>query len=268
MVLPQGVLNMSDKPKIAVHKFSSCDGCQLAFLNLGETLLELPKLVEIVHFAEAGPMDEDQPVDVSLVEGSINTAHDLERIQRIRKNSGYLISIGACATSGGLQALRNMADAKAWASAIYASPEHLDSLDTATAIADHVKVDLALWGCPVNSRQVLGALRDLLFGVAPREERRPLCMECKRMGKVCTLVTQKAACMGPVTKAGCGALCPSVGRACYACYGPSELVNDSSLGRCFEGFGLLPEDVARRFHFISNGAPVFRQAGERFRGGA
>jgi coenzyme F420-reducing hydrogenase gamma subunit len=259
---------MSDKPKIAVHKFSSCDGCQLAFINLGETLLELPKLVDIVHFAEAGPMDEDQPVDVALVEGSVNTEHDLERIQRIRKNSKYLISIGACATSGGLQALRNMADAKAWEKAIYASPEHLDSLDTATAIADHVKVDLALWGCPVNSRQVLGALRDLLFGVAPREEQRPLCMECKRKGLVCTLVTQQATCMGPVTKAGCGALCPSVGRACYACYGPSEQVNGDSLGRRLEGFGLLPEDVAKRFHFISNGAPVFKSAGDRFRGKA
>jgi len=257
---------MGDKPKIAVHKFSSCDGCQLAFLNLGETLLELPKLVDIVHFVEAGPMDEDQPVDVALVEGSISTSHDLERIQRIRSNSSYLISIGACATSGGLQALRNMADANSWASAIYASPEHLDSLDSATAIADHVKVDLALWGCPVNSRQVLGALRDLLFGVSPREESRPLCMECKRLGKVCTLVTQGASCMGPVTRAGCGALCPSVGRACYACYGPSELVNDVSLGRRFEGFGLLPADLARRFHFISNGAPVFKAAGERFGG--
>jgi len=257
---------MSAKPKIAVHKFSSCDGCQLAFLNLGETLLELPKLVDIVHFAEAGPMDEDQPVDVALVEGSVNTEHDLERIQRIRKNSRYLISIGACATSGGLQALRNMADADAWEKAIYAAPEHLDSLDTATPIAAHVRVDLALWGCPVNSRQVLSALRDLLFGVAPREETRPLCMECKRLGKVCTLVTQQAPCLGPVTQAGCGALCPSMGRACYACYGPSEQVNDRSLGRRFEGFGLLPVEVARRFHFINNAAPAFKAAGDRYRG--
>lgn len=255
------------KPKVAVHKFSSCDGCQLALLNLGETLLELPKLVEIVHFAEAGPVDEEQSVDVALVEGSINTAHDLERIQRIRRNSAYLISIGACATSGGLQALRNMSDAKAWEAAIYANPQYLDSLDTATPISDHVDVDLALWGCPVNSGQVLGALRDLLFGVAPREERRPLCMECKRLGRVCTLVTQQTSCMGPVTRAGCGALCPHVGRACYACYGPAEQVNGESLGNRFEGFGLLSEDVARRFRFINSGAPAFRVTSERFGAG-
>jgi len=253
---------MPAKPKIAIHKFSSCDGCQLAFLNLGEVLLELPKLVDIVHFAEAGPMDEGQQVDVALVEGSINTAHDLERIRDVRKNSRFLISIGACATSGGLQALRNMADAKAWERAIYARPEYLDSLDTATPIADHVRVDLALWGCPVNSRQVLTALRDLLFGVVPNGERRPLCMECKRLGRVCTLVTRQASCMGPVTKAGCGALCPAMGRACYACYGPSEKVNNTALGRRFEGFGLLPEEVLKRFHFINSAAPGFRSAGE------
>lgn len=256
------------RPKIAVHKFSSCDGCQLAFLNLGETLLELPKQVDIVHFAEAGPIDEAQPVDIALIEGSINTRHDLERIQRIRHNSGYLISIGACATSGGLQALRNMADAQAWERAIYARPEYLDSLDTATPISQHVEVDLALWGCPVNARQVLGALRDLLNGVEPRRERRPLCMECKRSGVVCTLVTGQASCMGPVTLAGCGALCPSLGRACYACYGPSEQVNGEALGRRFEGFGLLPEEVARRFEFINSGAPAFRSVSERFRGGS
>ena len=253
-----------DRPRIAVHKFSSCDGCQLALLNLGETLLELPKQVEIAHFAEAGPMDEEAHVDVALVEGSINTARDLERIQRIRRNSDYLISMGACATSGGLQALRNMADAKVWEQAIYARPEYLDSLDTATPISAHVRVDLALWGCPVDSRQVLAALRDLLYGVAPREERRPLCMECKRLGRVCTLVTGQAACMGPVTLSGCGALCPRMGRACYACYGPAEQVNAESLGRRFEGFGLLPEEVARRFLFINSAAPAFREAGQRF----
>lgn len=258
---------MANKPKIAVHKFSSCDGCQLAFLNLGETLLQLPQLVDIVHFAEAGPMDEDQPVDVALVEGSINTQHDLQRIQRIRANSRYLISMGACATSGGLQALRNLADANAWEQAIYARPEYLDSLDTATPISEHVSVDLALWGCPVNSRQVLDALRDLLFGVTPKQDVRPLCMECKRAGRVCTLVTQQAPCMGPVTKSGCGALCPRVGRACYACYGPAEQVNDASLGRRFEGFGLLPADVARRFQSINSAAPAFASAAERWRNG-
>jgi coenzyme F420-reducing hydrogenase gamma subunit len=254
------------RPTLAVHKFSSCDGCQLALLDLGETLLSLPELVDIVHFAEAGPVAEEQPVDVALVEGSISTARDQERIQRIRASSRFLITIGACATAGGLQALRNLADADAWARAVYAQPEYLDSLDTATGIAQHVKVDLELWGCPVNSRQVLAALRDLLFGVRPAPERQPLCMECKRRGVVCTLVAKGEPCMGPVTRAGCGALCPSFGRACYACYGPGEPANGAALGQRLIGLGLAPADVVRRFQGITSAAPAFQAAAARFQG--
>jgi len=236
-----------NKPKLAVHKFSSCDGCQLALLNLGETLLALPEHFDIVHFAEAGPMDEDQTVDVALVEGSINTEHDLQRIQRIRQNSDFLVSLGACASSGGLQALRNLADASDWQQALYASPKTLDSLSTATAIEDHVKVDFSLWGCPVNSQQVLALLREWLAGVKPKTEQRPLCMECKRLGRICTLVTQQQTCMGPVTRSGCGALCPQFGRACYACYGPAEQFNSVALTQRFSGLGLSPAVLQKRF---------------------
>lgn len=250
------------RPKLAVHKFSSCDGCQLALLDLGEALLALPELVDIVHFAEAGPVAEDEAVDVALVEGSISTRKDLERIQRVRARSRFLITIGACATAGGLQALRNLADAGAWAQAVYASPEYLDSLETATGVAQHVKVDLELWGCPVNSRQVVGALRDLLFGVTPAVQRQPLCMECKRQGVVCTLVAKGEPCMGPATRAGCGALCPSFGRACYACYGPADTVNGRALGERLTGLGLLPADVARRFRGITSAAPAFRSVSQ------
>ena len=251
------------KPKLAVHKFSSCDGCQLALLNAGEALLQLAELVDIVHFAEAGPVEQDAEVEIALIEGSVSTPRELEHIQTIRENSRILISIGACATAGGLQALRNMADAGAWMEAIYAKPEHIELLGTATPISDHVRVDLELWGCPVNTGQVVTAVRDLLSGVKPRQELEPLCLECKRQLNVCTLVTQGEPCMGPVTKAGCGAICPKFGRACYACYGPAEKVNDQSLGQRFEGFGLLPEEVARRFRFITSNAPAFKTAGER-----
>ncbi|MEN8179509.1 MAG: sulfhydrogenase subunit delta [Pseudomonadota bacterium] len=253
------------KPKLAVHKFSSCDGCQLALLNLGEPLLELPNLVDIVHFAEAGPLDPEAKVDVSLVEGSISTPHDIERIKQVRENSGYLISIGACANTGGLQALANFSDRDAWMSQIYARPDTIDSLQTSTPISAHIKVDLEIPGCPVNSRQVLKALRDLLSGIVPSSEKQPLCLECKRKGIVCTLVTKGEPCMGPVTIAGCGALCPSLGRACYSCYGPSTQVNDKSLSDRFVSLGLDREAAARRFHFITSTAPAFKQAGERLK---
>ena len=256
------------KPKVAVHKFSSCDGCQLALLNAGEQLLDLSELVDIVHFVEAGPVAPDEHVDIAFVEGSVATAHDVERIQSIRANSGYLITIGACATAGGVQALRNLADGQAWIDAVYASPQYIDGLATSTPIAAHVKVDLELWGCPVNTRQVLAAVRALLFGVVPELRRDSVCMECKRAGNVCVLVAKGAACMGPVTQTGCGALCPRFGRDCYGCYGPAENPNTAALARRFAGLGLVPEAVARRFLTINNAAPPFVDAAEKARGDA
>jgi coenzyme F420-reducing hydrogenase gamma subunit len=255
----------TSKARLAVHKFSSCDGCQLALLNLGEPLLELPNLVDIVHFAEAGPLAPDAKADVALVEGSISTPHDIERLKQVRANSGYLISIGACATAGGLQALANFNDRDLWMGEIYARPDYIDSLQTSTSIAEHVKVDLEIPGCPVNSTQVLKALRDLLSGVVPRKEKQPLCLECKRKGIVCTMVVNNEPCMGPVTIAGCGALCTALGRACYSCYGPANVVNDESLAQRFGSLGLEQEAVMRRFQFITSAAPAFKAAGERLK---
>jgi coenzyme F420-reducing hydrogenase gamma subunit len=257
---------MTDKPKVAVHKFASCDGCQLAFLNLGEELLTLAQLVEIVHFVEMGPVNPDTSVDIAFIEGSISTPEDAERILRIRAHSRYLITVGACATSGGLQALRNFADAKEWLAAIYAKPEYVQSLATSTPISQHVKVDLELWGCPVSGRQLLAVVRALLFGVPPWYEKDKVCLECKRRQNVCVLVAKGVPCMGPVTRTGCGALCPSFGRDCYACYGPAENPNPESLARRLEGLGLLPEAVARRFLFINGAAPAFAEAGLKRRG--
>jgi sulfhydrogenase subunit delta len=254
------------RPRIAVHKFSSCDGCQLAFLNAGEALLSLSELVDIAHFVEAGPVDPEARVDIAFVEGSIATPEDLSRIQRIRDNSKYLITIGACATAGGMQALRNLADGQQWIDAVYASPQYISSLATSTAIAAHVKVDLELWGCPVNTRQVLAAVRALLFGVTPAVSRDSVCMECKRAGNICVLVAKGMPCMGPVTQTGCGALCPSFGRECYACYGPAENLNSDALTRRFAGLGLVPEAIARRFLTINGAAPEFVQAAQQARG--
>ena len=250
------------KPTVAVHKFSSCDGCQLAFINAGEDLLTLSNLVDIVHFAEAGPVEAEARVDIAFVEGSITTPGDRDRIQRIRDNSQYLVTIGACATSGGLQALRNLANTDGWVRAIYARPEYINTLSTSTAIRDHVVVDLELWGCPVNGKQVLQVVRDLLFGVAPRNDADKVCLDCKRHHNICVMVTRGIPCMGPVTRTGCGAICPQLGRDCYACYGPAENINTDSFSRRLEGFGLLPEDIAKRFLFINNHAPEFLAAAE------
>jgi len=249
------------RPRLAVHKFTSCDGCQLALLNLGEDLLTIAELVDIVHFAEAGYVEPDAQVDIAFVEGSVTTPEELEKIQRIRAASRFLVTIGACATAGGLQALRNFAETDAWLADIYATPEHLQTLTTSAAISTHVAVDLELWGCPVNGRQVTAAIRSLLFGVPPVSADEKVCMDCKRNQQVCVMVTGGQPCMGVVTRTGCGALCPRFGRDCYACYGPADEVNCASLARRLEGLGLTPAQVVRRFHFINNHAPEFLEAG-------
>ncbi|MBS1154090.1 MAG: sulfhydrogenase subunit delta [Proteobacteria bacterium] len=258
---------MEHKPKIAIHKFASCSGCQLAFVNMGEDLIELLQLVDLVHMAEVGSMaPEDQQVDIAFIEGSITTPHDVDRLLKIRANSACLITIGACATSGGIQALRNNADSGEWMRSVYAKPEFIQSLSTSAAIANHVKVDFELWGCPVSSRQMFTAIRTLLYGVPPLSLREKVCQECKRRGNVCILVTQDAPCMGPVTRTGCGALCPSFGAPCYTCYGPAEGVNTASFGQRLIGLGLHPDQVARRFASINNAAPAFSEATRLFAG--
>lgn len=252
------------KPRIAVHKFSSCDGCQLAFLNLGEDLLRLADMVDIVHFAEAGMLDEEGRVAIAFVEGSIATRADIERILQVRDNCDYLVTIGACATAGGPQALRNLADASGWLADIYATPEYLDMLGKSSPVREYVKVDLELWGCPVNSRQVVETVRSLLFGAMPEQSQEKVCMECKRRQSVCVLVTKGIPCLGPVTRTGCGALCPRFGRDCYGCYGPAETPNAAALGRRFAGLGLVPEQIANRFLNINSHTETFRKEAERW----
>lgn len=251
---------VNSKPKVAVHKFSSCDGCQLALLNLGEDLLSLAERVDFVHFVEAGSYSPDVQVDLAFVEGSISTPEDLERIQHIRMHSKLLVAIGACATAGGIQALRNTADSKQWIAQIYPQPEHIQSLTQSTPISAHIKTDFELYGCPVNSAQVVGFIQAFLLGVLPRDNADKVCTECKRRELPCVMVSQGIPCMGSVTRAGCGALCPGLGRDCYGCYGPAENANTDSLTTQFKRLGLSPEDIARRFSNVNNFSPVFREA--------
>jgi coenzyme F420-reducing hydrogenase gamma subunit len=256
------------RPRLAVHKFSSCDGCQLALLNAGEDLLALADLVDIVHFAEAGVVDEAAEADIALVEGSVSTPDELERIKSVRARSHLLVPIGACAVAGGPQGLRNRADTAAWMAAVYTEPAHCPVLASATRIADHVGVDFELPGCPVNTRQLVAAVRSLLSGAAPLAENEKVCIECKRHGYPCVLVVRGEPCLGPVTATGCGALCPGLQRACYGCYGPAENTNTRSLGTWFSGLGLDGAAVARRFLHQNSAHPVFAEAASHWEGRA
>jgi coenzyme F420-reducing hydrogenase gamma subunit len=254
------------KARVAVFKLSSCDGCQLQLLDAEEALLALAETVDIVHFREARDRSEPGPYDVALVEGSVSTPDQLEEVRRIRADSRVLVTIGACATAGGIQALRNWGDAEAMARAVYPTPEYLRSLSTSTPVSDHVPVDLELPGCPVDRGQLLGALTALLAGTVPRLSTAPVCVECKRRGFVCVLVERGEPCLGPVTRTGCGALCPAFGRACYGCFGPIDEPNTDAMADHFRSAGMSDQEIAARFRFINGWAPAFRAAAERVDG--
>jgi sulfhydrogenase subunit delta len=250
------------KPKLAVWKFASCDGCQLSLLNCEAELLRLAGAVDIAYFPEASRAMAKGPYDVSLVEGSITTPHDAERIHQVRRSSKLLITIGACATAGGIQALRNFKDVKDFIRAVYASPQYIDTLGKSTAIADHVRVDFELRGCPINKDQLLEVVTALLQGRKPATPPDSVCMECKRRGLVCVLVAHGTPCLGPVTHAGCGALCPFYTRGCYGCFGPKETPNTAALSRAWLELGATEDDVVRAFRSFNAYAEPFRRESE------
>ena len=251
---------MSGKPKLAVWKFSSCDGCQLTILDCEDQLLAIAGAIEIAYFPEATRGEVEGPYDLSLVEGSITTAHDAERVQQVRRASKALVTIGACATSGGIQALRNFADVEEYTRVVYASPEFISTLETSTAIADHVPVDFELRGCPIDKRQLLELVSAFLLGRKPGIPSTSVCMECKRRGNVCVLVAHGTPCLGPVTHAGCGALCPSYNRGCYGCFGPMETPNTRSLTRQLKVLGMDERGVQRVYRTFNANAPEFKEA--------
>ena len=247
------------RPKLAVWKFASCDGCQLSILDLEDELLALAGAVEIAVFHEASSEVGRGPFDVSLVEGSITTPHDAERIRAIREESDTLITIGACATAGGIQALRNFADVNDFLSIVYASPQYIATLSTSTPIAEHVRVDLELQGCPVNKTQLLEVLSAFLIGRKPAVPGYSVCIECKRRGNACVLVARGTPCLGPVTRAGCGAICPAYDRGCYGCFGPMESPNTEALSAWFRGLGESDAAIRRAYRTFNANAPAFRQ---------
>jgi coenzyme F420-reducing hydrogenase gamma subunit len=248
------------KPKLAVWKFSSCDGCQLTILDCEDQLLAFAGALEIAYFPEATRGEVEGPYDLSLVEGSITTQHDAERIQHVRAASKTLVTIGACATSGGIQALRNFADVEEYTRVVYASPEFISTLATSTAIADHVRVDFELRGCPIDKRQLLELVTAYLLGRKPGIPSTSVCTECKRRGNVCVLVAHGTPCLGPVTHSGCGALCPSYNRGCYGCFGPMETPNTRSLTRQLKVLGMDERGVERVYRTFNANAPEFKDA--------
>lgn len=252
----------SKRPSLAVWKFSSCDGCQLSLLDCEDELLAIAEALDIAYFPEATSHAAPGPYDISLVEGSITTPHDVQRIREVRNMSRTLITIGACATAGGIQALRNFRDVAEFINIVYARPEFIDTLETSTAIADHVKVDFELRGCPISKQQLVEVVNAAVNGRKPNVPVYSVCEECKRAGNVCVMVAHGTPCLGPVTQAGCGAICPSYNRGCYGCFGPAEKANTASLSRQLQSLGLPKEDLVRFYSTFNTGAEAFNKARE------
>ena len=254
---------MISKPRLAVFKFASCDGCQLQLLEAEDQLLEIAEKVEIDHFLEARSQVVPGPYDVGLVEGSITTAEDAERIREIRRQCRFLVTIGACATAGGIQALRNWGRVDDFVSSVYATPAFIDTLATSTSIADHVPVDFELRGCPIDRGQLLDLITSLVLGRKPRVPGHSVCVECKARGTVCVAVAKGIACLGPVTQAGCGAICPAHDRECFGCFGPSESPNLVSLTGFYEHRGTPRDSLLRLVRSFNGYAPAFRAESDR-----
>jgi sulfhydrogenase subunit delta len=250
-------------PKLAVWKFSSCDGCQLSLLNCEDELLSIVGAVHIAYFPEATRAVVEGPYDISLVEGSVTTPEDAERIHEIREESKLVVTIGACATAGGIQALRNWGDIEEYRSIVYAHPEYLSTLATSTAISDHINVDFELRGCPIDKYQLIEVLAAHLRGRKPRIPTHSVCVECKLKGNICVAVAHGTPCLGPVTQAGCGALCPSFARGCYGCFGPQDSPNTSALSDQLIRLGMSNDDVVRVYRTFNAEAEAFSAESNR-----
>ncbi len=252
---------MTARPILAVHTLGACGGCRQALLDPLDTLLAMADLVEVTHFPDIGRWDPDAAVSIAIVEGSVTTAAHEQRVKGLRARAGRLIAVGVCAVAGGPQALRGLAvDGEEWGAEISPEIPAAGLLAFPRPVSACVPVDIELWGCPIDSAQLRRILQDLLAGIDPAVDARPVCAQCKARGLECLLVTRGAPCMGPVTRAGCGALCPAYGRACYACFGPAEGLNAESLAALFASQGMTPGQIARTFDFVCNGPAAFPKA--------
>lgn len=255
--------------RVGVVKFASCDGCQLAFLGLGPALLALGVRYTIVEFAEASSRRSPLgPFDILFVEGSVSTEEQLRHLLELRASTRSLVTIGACATSGGIQALRNWVahsgengGLEAVVSSVYPESDYVESLAMATPVAEHVAVDAELRGCPIDGGQLLEMLTAISIGRRPQLPNEAVCVACKRAGRVCVMVAQGEPCLGPLIHTGCGALCPAYARGCYGCFGPRENANTTSLATWFgTALDLPDEEVSARLASFTGWAPELREA--------
>ncbi|MDH7497260.1 MAG: oxidoreductase [Syntrophomonadaceae bacterium] len=251
------------KPKLAFFKFTSCAGCLLSVLNLEDHLLDIVGAVDIVHFLMARRETQPGPYDVAFIEGAVSTPHEVEQLKEIRRQSKVLVALGNCAVTGGVPSMKNFAGSeREMEERVYSETWDIKSIPV-RGLDYYVKVDEYLRGCSIDLNELVVLLKSLLLGVSPRFRPHSVCNECKLKENVCLLISKGKACMGSVSAAGCGALCPSLNRPCEGCRGPSNDANAEALAYTFvSDLGLSPEEVRRKFQKYAGNTPAFRKGAE------
>src|SRR4030042_1035986 len=248
---------MNQKLRIAVFKFTGCAGCQLEFLHLEDVFLDLLDLFDISYWKMLKRANAEQEWDISLVEGGISTPWEIEEIKQIRKKTKFLVAFGDCAIGGCIPSIRNWIPQMESEELVYPDPSTIHSTKV-LGIGEYVKVDAVLKGCPPHRDTIVELLKSALLKIRPRLRQHPVCVECKFNDNACLITSEKKACMGPVISAGCGAICPTLGRECEGCFGPMSNPNAAALGSIFKEIGLSDEDIKRKFRKYAGMSPEFR----------
>lgn len=246
-------------PTIGVFGLTGCAGELLVIL---ENLDKLLPFVKVRSFSFAQSRNELTPVDIAFVEGSVSQAHDLELLKSIRSRARWLVAMGNCAVWGCVQkdccgkfSLREKLDG------VYGANSQIEAMD-AKPLSEHVKVDVKLSGCPINATQLLSVVASLLKDNIPYITHKPLCLECKLHENPCVLIEKNLPCLGPVTAAGCGALCPSMGAACYGCWGPCESPQMEAMSTILQEKGFTLDEVLQRLQTFGAPPEIFSRAQE------
>jgi sulfhydrogenase subunit delta len=246
------------KPRVAVFKFTSCSGCQLEILNLENDLLDVLNLIDLTYFPMASRSYSQGPFDIGLVEGAITTPEEIEAIKDVRKQIKTLIALGTCACYGGLPSMKNWQTERESAEKVYDNPSVIHSVK-AYGIDEYVKVDAYLKGCPINKDELVEFIKGACLDIKPYLRPHSVCVECRLKENPCLFITKGKVCLGPVTSAGCNALCPTLNRPCEGCRGPANDPNVPSLARTMAEYGLTQEEVQRKFRKYAGETQDFKK---------
>jgi sulfhydrogenase subunit delta len=237
------------RPRAAFFGFTSCEGCQLQVINMEEDLLKILEAIEVVSFREAMKEHSDE-YDIAFVEGSITRRSDEARLKDIRDNAGVLVALGSCATLGGINCIRNFQELESVRRFVYGESARYYETYPARPIKAVVPVDFEIHGCPITRKEFAMVVKSLLLGKKPEIPNYPVCVECKMAGNICVF-EKGMTCMGPVTRAGCGACCVTEGSVCWGCRGFVDDPNADSQREILAKYGLTVHDVLNKFRLYT-----------------